>query len=191
MIWTRQKLEKFLQQNNVDTSSWGKGMAKTLQHLFYELVKGECELKVEKNRVVRDVKSLSITVYYKDERLEEEYQKMKDGRFRRRVLDASVAEKLTKDDGDLNEAVKRALEEELSITKITDDQMKYNGEADRTVENSQDFPGIAMNLKLYKFDVTLKYEQYHPYGYIEHQDDKDIYFVWVKRNIPLAPENVL
>ena len=185
MIWTRQKLEQFLSKNNVDTTQWGKGMAKTIQHLFYELIKGECELYLKDGKFERDVEALSITVFYKTERLEEEYQKMKDGRFRRRTLNASIGEKLTKDDVNLNEAVKRALEEELSISGITDDQITPKGETNRHDKSSQDFPGITMNLKLHQFDVHLKYKQYHPYGYVEHQDDKDIYFVWVKNSKPL------
>ena len=181
-IWTRPKLEQLLAEHNINTTEWGTGMSKTLQHLFYELIKGECELYIEDGKLKRSVEALSVTVFYKDERLIEEYQKMKDGRFRRRILDASVAEKLTKGESDnLQDAVRRALEEELGIKDLTDKQITEKGEGGRYLESSQDFPGIPMKLKLYKFDVHLKYKQYHPYGYIEHQDDKDIYFVWIKR----------
>ena len=190
MIWTRQKLEKLLSDYNIDTSEWGTGMSKTLQHLFYELIKDECELYVEDGKLKRKVEALSVTVFYKDERLIEEYQRMKDGRFRRRILDASVAEKLTKGESDnLQDAVRRALEEELGIKNLTDDQITEKGETDRYVESSQDFPGIPMKLKLYKFNVNLKFEQYHPYGYVENQEDKDIYFVWVKRKNPLPEKD--
>lgn len=180
MIWTKGKLEKFLNSNNIDINQWGKGMSKTLDHLFNELIKGECELKVENNKLVRYVKALSIRVYYKDEKLIEEYQKMKDGRFRRRILDCSVAEKLTKYDKDLTDAVCRALEEELGIKNIEHSQVTGGKNIKRFHANSEDFPGISMDLELYRYDVTLKYDQYHPYGYIEHQEDKDIFFTWVK-----------
>lgn len=181
-VWTRSKLKSYLAENNVDTSGWGKGMAKTFEHLFTELIKGECTLHVEGGKVFRDVEALSINIYYKDEQLIEEYQKMKDnGRFRRRILDCSVAEKLTKDDKDLPTAVERALEEELGIKNVTHDQVTYVKEVFRVLPNSPDYPNITMNLKLYKFNVELKYEQYHPYGYVEHQEDKDIFFTWIKR----------
>lgn len=180
MIWTRGKLQQFLKQHSVDINQWGKGMAKTFEHLFNELIKGECDLKIENNKVVRYVRALSIKIYYKDERLIEEYQKMKDGRFRRRILDCSVAEKLTKYDKDLDEAVGRALEEELGIKSITDDQVKKGEELHRLHPNSEDFPGLVMSLNLYRYEVHLKYEQYHPYGYVEHQEDKEIHFNWVK-----------
>ena len=180
MFWTKNKLENFLTQNGVDLTNWGTGQSKTLDHLFNELIKGECKLHVQDNKVFRDVQALSIRVYYKDERLIEEYQKMKDGRFRRRILDCSVAEKLTKDDKDLFEAVGRALEEELGIENITKDQIKKCEELERIHANSIDFPGTSMNLKLYRFDVHLKFDQYHPYGYVEHQEDKDVFFSWVR-----------
>ncbi len=180
MIWTRSKLQQFLKQHGVDVNEWGKGMAKTFDHLFNELIKGECDLKVENDKIVRYVRALSIRVYYKDERLIEEYQKMKDGRFRRRILDCSVAEKLTKYDKDLDEAVGRALEEELSIKNITNEQVTKGEELTRFVKSSEDFPGMAMSLNLYRYDVHLKYEQYHPYGYVENQEDKQIHFNWVK-----------
>ncbi len=180
MIWTISKLREMLLSNNVNILLWGKGMSKTLEHLFFEIVKGECEIEVKNGKVIRTIRALSINVFYKDEILREEYQKMKDGRFRRRKLDCSVAEKITREDKDLNDAVKRALEEELNILDITNDQIKYKRELDRYYESSEDYPGIAMNIKLYKFDTHLKYVQYNPYGYVEHQNDKDIFFVWTK-----------
>jgi len=67
MIWARQKLEKLLSDHNIDTSEWGTGMSKTLQHLFYELIKDECELYVEDGKLKRKVEALSVTVFYKDE----------------------------------------------------------------------------------------------------------------------------
>jgi len=105
---------------------------------------------------------------------------MKDGRFRRRILTASVAEKLTKDETNLFDAVRRALSEELNLKDITNEQIVEKGEEERFIESSQDFPGIPMKLKLYKFHVRLKDNQYNPYGYVEHQEDKNVYFVWVK-----------
>ena len=182
-IWTRKNLAEFLSQNNVDISTWGKGEAKTFEHLFNELIKGECELYARNGEVVRKVEALSIDVFYKDEQLKEEYQKFSDGRIRRRVMDCSVAEKISKEDKSLIDGVKRAIAEELRIKTITEDQIKELPKLDRT-RKSGSYPGTIMDITMYKFDIELTFDQYHPYGYVEEQEDKTTYFIWIqKKNI--------
>ena len=106
-MWSLKKLEKILKDNGVDISKWGKGEAKTLNHLLQELIKDECKLEIKDGKVIRIVHALSINVIYKGEVLKEEYQRFKDGRIRKRKMDCSVAEKIHDDEiKDLNKAVK-------------------------------------------------------------------------------------
>lgn len=180
MVWSLKNLENFLVENGVDISKWGRGEAKTLNHLLQELVKGECEIEIKDGKVLRIVHALSINVIYKGEILKEEYQRFKDGRIRRRKMDCSVAEKIHEDEiKDLNQAVKRALSEELKVKDISDEQIKELPKIHRT-RASGSYPGTNMDMVLYKFDVLLKYHQYNPHGYVEHQKDKDTYFVWIQ-----------
>ena len=180
MIWSLKNLEKFLTENGVDISKWGTGEAKTVQHLLKELIKKECEINVVDGKVVRKVSALSINVLYKNEVLKEEYQRFKDGRIRRRRMDCSVAEKITEDEvSDINTAAKRAIKEELQIS-ISDNQIGEILHMERT-RASGSYPDTIMDMVLYKCDVILEYNQYHPYGYIEHQEDKDTFFIWVDR----------
>ena len=110
-------------------------------------------------------------------------------------MDCSVAEKLTtKELNDVDGSVSRAMSEELQISDITNEQVVKVTQFTR-VRESGSYPGTLMDMVLYKYDVTLKYHQYHPYGYIEHQEDKDTFFVWFKRkdvakfNYPLQETN--
>ena len=181
-MWSLKKLEKILKDNGVDISKWGKGEAKTLNHLLQELIKDECKLEIKDGKVIRIVHALSINVIYKGEVLKEEYQRFKDGRIRKRKMDCSVAEKIHDDEiKDLNKAVKRALSEELRIKDISDDQITKLPQISRT-RPSGSYPGTDMDMVLYKFNVVLKYHQYDPHGYVEHQEDKDTYFVWMQNS---------
>lgn len=60
MIWTKQKLKKLLEDHSIKTDDWGSGMSKTFDHLFTELIKGECELIVKEGKLVRLVEALSV-----------------------------------------------------------------------------------------------------------------------------------
>lgn len=180
-IYSLKNLERLLTSNGVDISTWGKGSAKTLSHLLQELIKKECTIYVREGRVVRGVHALSINVIFKDEILKEEYQKFKDGRIRRRKMDCSVAEKLNSDEiNDADNSVSRAMAEELQIYDIKNNQIKGGEKASRSRE-SDSYPGTLMDITLYRYDVTLQEHQYNPYGYVEHQEDKDTFFVWVKK----------
>lgn len=180
-IYSLKNLERLLTGNGVDISTWGKGSAKTLSHLLQELIKSECTIYVREGRVVRVVHALSINVLFKDEILKEGYQKFKDGRIRRRKMDCSVAEKLNSDEiNDADNSVSRAMAEELQIYDIKNSQIKKGERIIRSRE-SDSYPGTLMDITLYKYDVILKEHQYSPNGYVEHQEDKDTFFVWIKK----------
>lgn len=178
---TKSKLEKFLLQNKIPITEWGKGSAKTIDHLFKEIIKGESKIEIIDNELVRHVKALSITVLYKNLILKEDYQKFKDGRVRRRKMDASVAEKLDKNDKDLIGAVIRGIKEELDIS-IDNSQISENGK-NRQIMDSMSYPGLHSIVDLFKYTVTLNDNQYKSDGYVENQEDKSTYFKWIENTV--------
>jgi hypothetical protein len=178
-ILTKKNLEEYLLKLNIPISTWGKGSAKTTTHLLKEIVRGESILSLEGNKLIRDVSALSIIVTYKDLILKEDYQEFNDGRIRRRKMEASVAEKIDKDDTDLVNAVKRGIKEELEIS-IEESQILELENTSKFIE-SMSYPGIMSRVKLYRFHVDLNENQYDPNGYTEVQEDKKTFFIWTKR----------
>lgn len=86
----------------------------------------------------------------------------------------SAAEKF-KTGEDLNEVLIRGMEEELGIHVDPSQFAFYNK---KEVENNDDYPGIRSFHIGHEYIVNLNKEQYKPDGYIERQDDKDVYFEW-------------
>lgn len=113
--------------------------------------------------------------------LKEDYQKFKDGRVRKRKMDASVAEKLDKNDRNLISAVIRGIKEELDVD-ISESQISNNGK-NRKIMDSMSYPGLNSIIDLFKYTVILNDSQYNPDGYVENQEDKSTYFKWIKNSI--------
>lgn len=178
-VLTKKSLSDYLIKFKIPIDVWGKGESKTIDHLLKEIIRGESVLKVDKNKLVREVKSLSIIVTHKDLKLVEDYQIFNDGRVRSRKMNASVAEKIDKDDKDLNYAVVRGIKEELDID-IRKDQIVRLGKI-KKVRNSMSYPGMVSKMELFKFSINLDDDQFRPNGYVEVQDDKKTYFKWVKK----------
>lgn len=61
---TKSKLEQFLLKNKLPIEDWGSGNAKTVDHLFKEIIKGETKIEFIDNELVRHVRALSITVLF-------------------------------------------------------------------------------------------------------------------------------
>lgn len=178
-VLTKKSLKEFLIKHNIPLSEWGKGNAKTLNHLLNELIKGESHIYAKEGEIKREVSALSIIVTYKDLILREDHQEFNDGRKRRREMEASVAEKIDKNDKNLIEAVKRGIKEELGIS-INKDQIV---ELDNSIKEreSMSYPGIQSKAVLYRYHVELNDDQYNPDEYIETQEDKKTIFKWVKK----------
>ena len=100
---------------------------------------------------------------------------------RSRKMDASVAEKLDKNDKNLVSAVIRGIKEELDVD-INESQISDNGK-NRKVIDSMSYPGLNSIIDLFKYTVILNESQYNPDGYVENQEDKSTYFKWVKNLI--------
>ncbi len=175
-------LKKQLEEAGINTSNWGIGKAKTLEHLQKEIEDGETVLVTnKKGELLRKVEVCKADIYYispKGEkfRLKEEKQVFKDGRKRQRNLDTAISEKIKPNENPKN-AIIRGIQEELGISnKLSLEQKEDNEE---TVE-SPSYPDLASQYILHKFEVTLNDQQFKQDGYIEDRDDLKTYFTWIE-----------
>lgn len=60
----RQELLHILESHSVPLSNWGKGKAKTLDHLLSELNSGEASLLLEKKYLLRLAYGSIVDVFY-------------------------------------------------------------------------------------------------------------------------------
>lgn len=173
-------LKQKLEGAGIDVDEWGKGQAKTLEHLQKEIECGETILvKGEQCELLRKVVVGGADIFYtspegKKYRLKEDRQIFKDGRERRRGLNHAVSEKM-KDDENPNEAMVRGIKEELGLEgEVT---LRELGSDTKTL-SSPSYPGLQSQYVTHKFEVILNDSQFKPEGYIEEQKDKSTYFVW-------------
>jgi hypothetical protein len=173
-------LKKQLADAGIDTSSWGTGQAKTLEHLQKEIESGETILITGKaGELLRRVVVGCADIYYqspdgKKYRLKEDRQVFKDGRERRRNLGQAVSEKM-KPGEDIKEAMIRGIQEELGISGEIN--LTETG-TDEQIITSPSYPGLKSQYIRHKFQAMLNDEQFNPGGYVEEQSDKSTYFIW-------------
>jgi hypothetical protein len=164
----------------IPIDEYGKGAAKTINHLLSEINEGEAILTVDTNKnVYRQVNVLWLDVICNLSNgdayiLKEDRQEFKDGRVKVRSLDSSIGEKL-KPFETIEEGVARALQEEIGVDKI--DSLYDIGYQERTFIPDT-FPGIESTYKMYKFASVIPETSFVPEGYIEEQSDKTNYYTW-------------
>lgn len=171
-------LKDYLLKFNIPLGEWGKGYAKTLNHLLDEIKSKECVLK-EEGVLVREIEFVMCQIFYYSEgttlKLVEEKQVFLDGRTRVRKKESSVSEKM-KIGEDPKESLIRGIEEELGIF-LEEDQIEELKGIDEE-EESDSFPGLMTRYKGHSFNCFLNKSQFNPEGYIETQKDKKTYFIW-------------
>lgn len=181
------QLKNLLESNYISTSQWGKGRAKTLDHLLREIGAGETILKTEDDGILkRHTSILTINVLFVDHedgrtvyRLEEFKQVFSDGRERKRNESWSIAEKLKLGETDMDLAVQRALQEELGVNSTGFMQWPViETRFEETVSPS--YPGLRAKFTIHSLKVFLDKSQFKPEGYTEIQEDKTTYFKWSK-----------
>ena len=178
----------FLAKHGISVQEWGKGGAKTLNHLIAELSATEAELSARDGLVVRRIRIARVSVCYivggKKLLLREQKQVFKDGRERiRRHLGSSISEKIRKGENP-EEVARRAIQEELGINEYL--RLSSNGIIYVPLSPSRSFPGLLTENSIYVFCVHLLEKHYNPNGYIEEQHDKSTYFVW--EDFPSLPQ---
>ena len=172
-----EELSRWLRSYGVPIDSWGKGSAKTIEHLASELLEGESSLKVIDGVVVRFCEGVKIDVRYRGKtgelQLTEEKQIFSDGRERRRGL-IGVSEKM-KPGESIHSVGERALQEELHIHEKVDLGVPSVEHSDG---QSTSFPGLFSIYTTHTFTTYLPETLFRPEGYVEVQPDKSTYFVW-------------
>ena len=193
MSMNRGELMRLLLGHNIPVGTWGTGKAKTFEHLFAEVTSEEVAVEVEEaggqifgtvirpRTVRRTVYGSIVRIYYDDGetswKLVEQKQVFKDGRLRPRSLQGSIGEKLKRNE--LPEtAARRAMAEELGITEPL--SLDTFPPIIKGPLPSDSYPGLESVYYMHIFEVYLPTHLYKPEGYIEHQEDKDNYFVWKK-----------
>ena len=179
------QLMAYLKSRGVDIESWGKGKAKTLEHLFQEIAEGETELtENDIGEMVRQVSIVNVDVFHKDADgqrwyLVEDRQVFSDGRERRRegIVGASLSEKI-KGTEDPKSASARALSEELKI-EINPQNVEELGVHTEELD-SPSYPGLKTVYRVFAYRVVVGSSQFNQDGYVETQDDKQTFFVWRK-----------
>jgi hypothetical protein len=177
-------LENKLMRYSIPIQQWGTENAKTTEHLLDELNNEECIIRDEGGYLVRYIEFVGIRMLYKDKDgitwlLKEDRQEFKDGRIRRRDMQASVSEKMKSGENPLVSAV-RGIEEELGFKVESSQLIKltplyYNG-------GSQSYPGLKSKYVGHQFTCYLTHEQFVKNGYVEVQKDKSTFFKWIKRD---------
>jgi len=178
-ISSLEDLYTLLEDNNIDLNIWSTGPYKSVEHLYSELKEGECILFNINNEIRREVNFVGAKILYKDANgvkyhLHEEKAIFKDGRERIRKIWYSMAEKF-KFGEDPKQALIRGMKEELDIDILENQFVNYNK---IYFPSDGDYPGIKSFHTGYNFLININENQYNPDGYIEHQSDKDIFFIW-------------
>ena len=177
--------EKRLRETGVPLEEWGKGEAKTLNHLVKEISREAVTVFFDEKKGIwiREVKDVEVKVLYESFDgttyfLREDRQVFKDGRVRRRGH-SWVAEKAEKDESGLT-VVERAIKEELDLLSPFASGPEYI-QKKKVERDSNNFPGIISKHSVSCFEVRLTPEQFNPEGYIEEQEDKTTFFVWEEK----------
>ncbi len=179
----KNELISLLNQYGIPIHDWGKGEAKTVDHLVNEINNGETMLvqDVESGKLIREFSFLALLVLYKDRndtyKLVEEKQVFADGRERVRSLEVSIGEKIKRSENNIEDVVARALSEELGIQEgfVTE-----KGEVVVEDADSKSYPGLTSHRNKHNAVVEIDSTQYNPGGYKEVQADKTTYFTWKK-----------
>ena len=177
-INSEEELHNILKEFNIDLSVWETGSYKSVEHLWNEIKEEECIIYNDNTKLKREVNFVGAKIMYKigdtKYHLKEEKAIFKDGRERIRNIWYSMAEKF-KFNEDPQEALIRGMKEELDINILENQTTFYNKVY---FPSDEDYPGLKSFHTGYSYIITLNENQYKPEGYIEHQADKDIYFVW-------------
>lgn len=176
-----------LTKARIPLDEYGKGGAKTIQNLHKEVLSGESVMHVNDNyELTRDVKVVWIDVLCTLSNgdvyiLREDRQVFKDGRVRKRSTPSSLGEKMQAGEA-LDTAINRALDEEIGVTKI-DSLHKIGEEKEKFTPPT--YPGLETTYSSYSYVAVIPESAFATEGYVEHQAEKDNYYVWdlIHRNI--------
>ncbi len=178
-------LYAYLRSFDVPTTTWGRGSAKTFDHLHREIMAGEAFLVEDGKILVREIRLVKVAVFYNTRdgkvlQLCEEKQVFKNGRVRIRGF-KYIGEKM-KPGEHSGLAALRAIAEELGVVEgIT---LLDHKTSSPSPEFSKSYPGLMTRIVEESFTVFMPHNLYKPEGYKEEQEDKTTYFVWQEVETP-------
>jgi len=171
-----------LMETGVPLDEWGKGEAKTLDHLIGEIVERVTVMVFDEEKSVwmRELEGIEIVVFYDHPDkgvllLKEDRQVFSDGRIRKRGF-SWVSEKVEENE-EVDIAAIRGLKEELELSPPFKRGPIKKGKK-LVEEDSRSYPGLPTKYDMDCFEVWLTPEQFNPEGYVEEQEDKTTFFVW-------------
>ena len=190
MTFNESDLISILKNYDVDISGWGQGRAKTIGHLVSEIRDGDAVLLNNDGILTRKLHIARAAIFYEHEEINqgrytktiyflvEDRQVFKDGRirYRAKISDTSVAEKMMPTEDSLK-AILRGIEEELSLS-IKNFQLIEGPRVKERKAKSCSYPNLKSHHVLNDYVLRMLPCGYNPYGYLEEQDDKTTYFVW-------------
>lgn len=154
-----EELRNTLSQYNVDLSQWHhENGNKTIEDLWLEIQRGESQLKLIQDRIVRLLRVSSIEVFFQlgnnHFKLVEDKQIFFSGKVRKRDIN-SITEKIKGKENPL-EGAYRGLEEELGL-KITQD-LTFMGET-YWEKISPSYPNLLTLYQVFNYHVVLGKEE--------------------------------
>lgn len=184
-LWpTPAALVAWLQQKGVEMAPWGTGSAKSADHLWDELQRGETILLP--NPVRRRVASVMVFVWQGEILLHETAQQLPDGRERPRLWPPS--EKILPHENYLQAAV-RGLCEELALTPAHIQLAPHTHHQHHYQRDSASYPGLLAEYIMHTLEATipsLPHTAFHtaettPTGPRRHE------WAWLPPTAALAP----
>ena len=145
-----QKLKQWLTANEIDFSLWGSGSAKTVEHLWQELVEGETYLQAHPPTRVCAV--VQVIIQQGDKILIEAEQLFANGQRRNR--DSLPSEKMKLDEP-YDTAAVRCLAEELSLDPKSIDILHSTYRVEVELVESPSYPGLQTQYLLHKVGANV------------------------------------
>lgn len=180
-------LKSALMDAGLPIDKWGEGPTKTYLDLWNEIAEGESEMicpqtfeaRSEYGEIIRQTNVLGIDVYAESDgkvyRLKEEKQVFNNGRGeRKRELLTSLAEKIKLDENH-EQAVLRAVEEELGVLNL---DSLYKTDDVELWKTTPTYPELPSKLMIYCYAVIIADSDFDPSGYVEDQPTKQVFFTW-------------
>ncbi|MEM7113678.1 MAG: NUDIX domain-containing protein [Chloroflexota bacterium] len=143
-------LQTWLQQEGIDTSTWGVQQTKSVHSLWEELEHGEIIL--HEQPPLREVEVVQIVIRRDDYVLLEVEQELGNGRFRSRNIFPS--EKLRGGE-DYLEAAKRGLQEEMNLDPQEVTFVRDSYEKNRTTIASPSYPNLPTRYTIHRIEAAV------------------------------------